>query len=1007
MHDVSVRQFWKTPLMAKFKTRARALDLLGRQQIAGIPTAINELLKNAHDAYADNVDIDYFRQESLFILRDDGVGMSKLDFETRWLTLGTESKVSHRKSSPPPTDKSKKPRIPMGEKGIGRLAIASIGKQVLILTKAKGKPNITAALVNWQIFELPGLNLEDVAVPIKTFNSLPTAKQLESMKQELVSCIDTLLKQDDISSQEYDEVYETIESLNYCPNQLAKKLIRYSPFDSIDSGGTHFYVSPVDEVLNHDLDGNRAQKEATKVEKMLVGFHNTMTPEHPVPILDIVFRDYRGNGDTYHNVIDREHFFTKDDFELADHHISGHFDEFGQFKGNVTVYQERKFDHIVNWRGNNFKKTSCGSFEINFAYIQGRKSETIIDHENHQRILSKSEKFGGLYVYKDNIRILPYGDSDYDYLDIEKRRSKHAGEAFFSYRRMFGVINLSSQHNFKLKEKAGREGFIEDYAYRHLRDILKNFLYQLAADFFRADSAAGPKAEVWLQKKSDLIAASEVLKKREKQAKVRKEKFEKNLNQFFEANQSGLIEQEVESILQSSEQLFNAVYSIKDHDQASQTILDIESKGRQKINEYRKSITVSAPRGFLVRGELKQDYETYLEEFELLEGRLLTPAYSQLDVLVDKTVKELEISVSKRKRLEQAVEHISAEAKKVNAEKKKDADESVSSINKRVKQLTSELMIDLDDQIRQVKDKFKTITVENESDVDLVAKRNELSNEISLVSERNTQLLDTVIRQLEGIYWEKDEEDNYITNDQITNALGEELELLRERVSTDVELSQLGLAVSVIHHEFNSTVRSIRSSLKDLRAWTDVNEQLEGVYNNIKINFEHLDGYLNLFTPLNRRLVRKSEDIKLLEVKTFLIDLFKSRFARHNIQFKHTKAYARNQIKGFRSTFYPVFVNIVDNAIYWLNESGNEEKVIRLHADDKGAVYVSNNGIEIPMQDSKKIFELGFSRKENGRGMGLHISTEVLSGIDYKLELVEPRSGSSVTFKISKVEQDD
>lgn len=31
--------------MANFKTRARTLNLLVRQQIAGIPTAINELLK--------------------------------------------------------------------------------------------------------------------------------------------------------------------------------------------------------------------------------------------------------------------------------------------------------------------------------------------------------------------------------------------------------------------------------------------------------------------------------------------------------------------------------------------------------------------------------------------------------------------------------------------------------------------------------------------------------------------------------------------------------------------------------------------------------------------------------------------------------------------------------------------------------------------------------------------------------------------------------------------------
>lgn len=123
--------------MAKFKTRARALDLLGRQQIAGIPTAINELIKNAHDAYADNFDIDYLRTSSLLILRDDGLGMTREEFETRWLTIGTESKFVNTKSSLPPIDDSKPRRPVMGEKGIGRLAIASIGKQVLIITKAK------------------------------------------------------------------------------------------------------------------------------------------------------------------------------------------------------------------------------------------------------------------------------------------------------------------------------------------------------------------------------------------------------------------------------------------------------------------------------------------------------------------------------------------------------------------------------------------------------------------------------------------------------------------------------------------------------------------------------------------------------------------------------------------------------------------------------------------------------------------------------------------------------
>ncbi|NHZ71935.1 MAG: hypothetical protein GWP17_02475, partial [Aquificales bacterium] len=97
--------------MAKFKTRARTVDMLGRQQIAGIPNAISELFKNAHDAYADHVEIDYFRSDGLFILRDDGLGMTKKDFEERWLTLGTESKLAGQKGiKPPPADPTKKRR---------------------------------------------------------------------------------------------------------------------------------------------------------------------------------------------------------------------------------------------------------------------------------------------------------------------------------------------------------------------------------------------------------------------------------------------------------------------------------------------------------------------------------------------------------------------------------------------------------------------------------------------------------------------------------------------------------------------------------------------------------------------------------------------------------------------------------------------------------------------------------------------------------------------------------
>ena len=114
--------------MANFAVRARAVDMLGRQQIAGVPTAIHELFKNAHDAYATRVEVDFIRELNRLVIRDDGLGMSEDDFLTRWLALGTESKFgANAESLAKWTGPQNLPLRPlMGEKGIGRLAIATI-----------------------------------------------------------------------------------------------------------------------------------------------------------------------------------------------------------------------------------------------------------------------------------------------------------------------------------------------------------------------------------------------------------------------------------------------------------------------------------------------------------------------------------------------------------------------------------------------------------------------------------------------------------------------------------------------------------------------------------------------------------------------------------------------------------------------------------------------------------------------------------------------------------------
>ena len=183
--------------MSNFKARARTLDMLGRQQIAGIPTAISELFKNAHDAYARNVEIDYYRTDALFVLRDDGMGMTNKEFLERWLTIGTESKLRSGVMPSPAPDPGQKKRPMLGEKGIGRLAIATLGPQVLVITRGRREgaaSDLTAAFVNWTLFECPGIDLEDISIPVRQFpgGRLPSRDDVSAMLAEFTENTDRM-----------------------------------------------------------------------------------------------------------------------------------------------------------------------------------------------------------------------------------------------------------------------------------------------------------------------------------------------------------------------------------------------------------------------------------------------------------------------------------------------------------------------------------------------------------------------------------------------------------------------------------------------------------------------------------------------------------------------------------------------------------------------------------------------------------------------------------------------
>lgn len=990
--------------MAQIKTKARALDMLGRQQIAGIPTALSELFKNAHDAYADNVEVDFIRKKNLLILRDDGIGMTKEEFEERWLTIGTDSKLIDEDSiDMPAVDKSKASRPIMGEKGIGRLAIASIGPQVLVITRSRKEGNIgnvVAAFVNWTLFSLPKLNLEDIHIPIKelSYGEHLCKRHVDNLLLEALENIEGLTGK--ISQKKIDALTTQVKKFDYDPEFWSSTLNAYDKnlglkrdHLSLDSsrGGTHFIITPVDDVLLDDIEVFSANKQrtdqASRLEKSLLGFTNTMYENAHPPVV-ARFRDHTLQGECIDR-IGESVFFTPDEFNIADHHFQGVFNEFGQFVGKIKVYGEEK-QAVVSWPEGNNKETACGPFEIKLAYIQGMQKDSRISPEIWAALRDKTDKMGGLYIYRDGIRILPYGDSDFDFLRIEQRRSKSAGEYFFSYRRMFGAIELTKENNSELKEKAGREGFIENKGYKQLKAILENFFIQIAADYF---NDRGDQSATFIETRARQQREHELLKKRESLKTTKRKKLSISLDNFFKKYDSNQFEKSIRDLKEKADSAFSNFNPKKN------SIDDLAfSIDQIRIYEFGKLINnfdIAKPAGIGLNKDLADQWDT----FQVKKAELLNQVEEQRSEISQKLLNYEErygdrngirhrfndslslLDENYSKQLNEA----HAKANKVLEELQQQSRELLKK-NKELAKLQSE----------HVFSKFHSTSFQGVTKEQLYQLKIDLETQIDNSSKTILENVNRIIERLQAA--KEGSEQNVTSSTELVSILETEYEHIKEQHEKNLQLAQLGMALGVIGHEFNSNILSIRRGLNDMQPFASRSEQFKVIYGRVRIGFDHLDAYLKTLMPLTRRMGRRRTLITGKAISDFVISVFEERLEKEKIKLNFSAPFFEQNVVTFTSTLYPVFINLIDNAIHWVSKSTGE-KTISLDATKRGFI-IRDSGPGIPTIDHQNVFEFGFSRRIGGQGMGLYIARQTLERDGFELLLDPYHPSTGAVFRI-------
>jgi hypothetical protein len=133
-----------------FKPRARLLKLIGAELISDDVVAITELVKNAHDADASSVVIEFRGVTSAdgeIVVRDDGSGMSLDALLRHWMEPAGTSKLG------PNGRRTALGRRVLGEKGVGRFAADKLGGHLELLSRRRGEKDEVRAVFEWDRFE--------------------------------------------------------------------------------------------------------------------------------------------------------------------------------------------------------------------------------------------------------------------------------------------------------------------------------------------------------------------------------------------------------------------------------------------------------------------------------------------------------------------------------------------------------------------------------------------------------------------------------------------------------------------------------------------------------------------------------------------------------------------------------------------------------------------------------------------------------------------------------------
>jgi len=147
-----------------FEISLSVLNCLGRNLYRSFITVLGEAISNTWDADAENVWIYVDKGKNYLVIKDDGDGMSRGDFQNKFLKIGYSKRKGGVKSS-------QKGRPYIGRKGIGKLALLSCAEKITVISKTINKDYVGGTIDNSGLDKAITKDLTPQQYPLKKYRA--------------------------------------------------------------------------------------------------------------------------------------------------------------------------------------------------------------------------------------------------------------------------------------------------------------------------------------------------------------------------------------------------------------------------------------------------------------------------------------------------------------------------------------------------------------------------------------------------------------------------------------------------------------------------------------------------------------------------------------------------------------------------------------------------------------------------------------------------------------------